>query len=45
MRAIKAALVASGFAGIFVALALSSAVLTAAVLTQLSNRPASVVVA
>jgi len=42
MRAIGLAITASGFAGIFIALVLTSAVLTAAVCTQLSagSRPA-----
>jgi hypothetical protein len=41
MKAIKLALTASGFAGIFIAMALSGAVLTAAVATQLSGRTAA----
>jgi hypothetical protein len=41
MRAIKLALTASGLAGIFIVLVLSSALLTAAVATQLSSRMAS----
>jgi hypothetical protein len=40
VKEIKVALTASGFAGIFIALALTSAVLTAALATQLSARPA-----
>jgi hypothetical protein len=43
MRAIRFALTVSGFAGIVFALALTSAVLTAAVATQLSGKAATAI--
>jgi hypothetical protein len=44
MRAIQLSLTASGFASIFIALALTGALLAAAVCTQLSERTAPVAI-